>query len=123
VAELKHWRKILTSPNCVHENINSKLNSVNTCYHSVQNPLPSYLLPRNIKIKIYGTLISLVVLCGCETWSHIDRKENRLEVFENRVLRKIFRPEKDEVTGYWRKLHNEELHNLYSSPDITSVVN
>lgn len=73
---------------------------MNTCYHSVQNPLPSYLLPRNIKIKIYGTLISLVVLCGCETLTHTQRKENRLEVFENRVLRKIFGPETDEVTGY-----------------------
>jgi hypothetical protein len=58
------------------------------------------LLPRNIKIKIFVTLISLVVLCAYETWSHIERKENRMEVFENRVLGKIFGPEKDEVTGY-----------------------
>jgi hypothetical protein len=55
---------------------------------------------------------------GCETWSLILREEHRLWVFENRVLRGIFGPMRDEVTGEWRKLHNGELHNLYSSPDI-----
>jgi hypothetical protein len=59
-----------------------------------------------------------VVLYGCETWSLILREENRLRVFENRVLRSIFGPKRDEVTGDWRKLHNEELRNLYSSPNI-----
>jgi hypothetical protein len=59
-----------------------------------------------------------VVLYGCETWSLILREECRLRAFENRVLRKIFEPKRDEVTGGWRKLHNEELHNLYSSPSI-----
>jgi hypothetical protein len=59
-----------------------------------------------------------VVLYGCETWSLTLREENRLRVFENRVLRRIFGPKRDEVTGEWRKLHNEELHILYSSPDI-----
>jgi hypothetical protein len=57
------------------------------------------------------------VLCGCETWSLALRKEHRLTVFENRILR-IFRPKRDDVTGEWRKLHNEELHNLYLSPNI-----
>jgi hypothetical protein len=59
-----------------------------------------------------------VVLYGCETWSLTVRKEHRLEVFENRVLSRIFRPKRCEVTGEWSKLHNEELHILYSSPDI-----
>jgi hypothetical protein len=59
-----------------------------------------------------------VVLCGCETWSVTLREEHRLRVFENRVLRGIFGPKGDEVTGEWRKLHGLELHNLYSSPDI-----
>jgi hypothetical protein len=55
---------------------------------------------------------------GCETWSRTSREEHRLRVFENRVQGRIFGPKRDEVTGEWRKLHNEELHNLYSSPNI-----
>jgi hypothetical protein len=68
------------------------------------------------------TIILPVVLYGRETWSFTLREEHRLRVFENRVLRRIFGPKKDEVTGEWRKLHNEELHNLYSSPDIIRQV-
>jgi hypothetical protein len=63
-----------------------------------------------------------VVLYGCETWSQTLKEENRLRVFENRVLRRIFGPKRDEVTGGWRKLHNEELHNLYSSPGIITMI-
>jgi hypothetical protein len=74
--------------------------------------LSSRLLSRNVKVKIYRTIILPVVLYGCETWSLTLREEHRLEVFENRVLRRIFGPKRDEVTGEWRKLLNEELHNL-----------
>jgi len=63
-----------------------------------------------------------VVLYGCETWSLTLREERRLRVFENRVLRKIFEPKRNEVTGEWRKLHNEELNNLYSSPNTVRVI-
>jgi hypothetical protein len=63
-----------------------------------------------------------VVLYGCETWSLTIRDEHRLRKFENRVLRRIFGPKRDEVTGEWRKLHNEELNNLYSSPSIITVI-
>jgi hypothetical protein len=63
-----------------------------------------------------------VVLYGCETWSLTLREEHRLRVFENRMLRRIFGPMRDEVTGDWRKLHNEELHNLYSSPNIIRMI-
>jgi hypothetical protein len=74
-----------------------------------------------VKIKIYKTIILLVVLYGCETLSLTFREEHRLRVFENRVFRRIFGPERDEVTGL-RKLHNEELHGLYSSPSIVRVI-
>jgi hypothetical protein len=75
-----------------------------------------------VKIKIYKTIILPVGLYGCETLSFTLREEHRLRVFENRVLRRIFGPKRDEVTGGWRKLHNEELHGLYSSPSIIRVI-
>jgi hypothetical protein len=75
-----------------------------------------------VKIKIYKTLIIPVILYGCETLSLTLREERRLRVFENRVLRRIFGPKRDEVTGGWRKLHNEELHGLYFSPSIVRVI-
>jgi hypothetical protein len=80
------------------------------------------LLSKNIKIKIHRTIILPVVLFGCETWSLTLREERRLKEFENRVLRRIFEPKRDEVTGKWRKLHNEELNDLYSSPNILWVI-
>jgi hypothetical protein len=82
----------------------------------------SRLLPKNIKIRIYRPIIFPVVLYGCETWSLILGKEHRLKVFENRVLRRTFGEKTDEVTGGWRKLHNEELHNFYSSPSIIRMI-
>jgi hypothetical protein len=75
-------------------------------------------LSRKLKVKIYKTIILPVVLYGCETWSLALREEHRLRVFENRELRRIFGPTGDKVTGEWRKLHNGELHNLFSLPDI-----
>ena len=82
----------------------------------------SSLLSKNIKIKIYRAIILRVVFCGCETWSLTLREERRLTVFENRVLRRIFGPKRDEVTGEWRKLHNEEVSDLYSSLNIVRVI-
>ena len=79
-------------------------------------------MSKNLKIKLYGTIILPIVLYGCETWSLTLRKERRLRVFENRVLKRIFGPKRDEVTGEWRKLHNEELRDLYSVPNIVRVV-
>jgi hypothetical protein len=78
-------------------------------------------LIKNLKIKTYKTVILPVVLYGCETWSLTLREEHRLKVFENRVLRRIFGP-KSEEDGSWRKFHNDELHNLYSSPNIVRVI-
>jgi hypothetical protein len=74
------------------------------------------------KIKIYRIIILPVVLYGCEILSFAWREERRLRAFENRVLRKIFWPKRDEVTGEWRKLHNEELNDLYSLPNIVRMI-
>jgi hypothetical protein len=104
--------------NCINEDIKSRLNSGNACYLSIESLLSSRLLPRNANVKIYKTIILPVVLYGRETWSFTLREEHGLRVFENRVLKIIFGPKRDEVTGQWRKLYNEELHKLYSSPDI-----
>ena len=78
-------------------------------------------LDLNVKIKIYRTIILPVVLYGCETWSLTLREQRRLRVFENRVLR-IFGPKRGGITGQWRKLRNEELNDLYCSPNIVRVI-
>jgi hypothetical protein len=77
---------------------------------------------KKLKIRIYKTVILPMVLYGCETWSLILREEHRLRVLENGVLRRIFGPKRDEVTGEWRKLHNEELRDLNSSPSIIRII-
>jgi len=77
---------------------------------------------KNLKIKIYRIIILPVVLYGCETWSLTRREERKLRVFENMVLRRIFGPRSEEVTEEWRRLHNEELNDLYSSPNIVRVI-
>ena len=89
----------------------------NACYYSVQNLLSSSLVSKKLNIKIYRTTILPVVLYGCETWSLTLREGRRL-----RVLRIVFGPKRDEVTGEWRQLHNEELNNLYCSSNIVQVI-
>jgi hypothetical protein len=112
VAKFRYLGKTLPHKNCMHEEVKTRLNSGNACCHLVHSLLPSRLLCSN------QTIILPVILHGCETWSVTLREEHRLRVFENRVLRGMFGPKRDEVTGEWRKLHSGELHNLYSSPDI-----
>jgi len=88
----------------------------------VQKLLSSRLLSRKFKIKIYRTIILPVALYGWEAWSLIFREERKLRVLENMVLRRIFGPRRDEVTGEWRRLNNEELSDLYSTPNIVRMI-
>ena len=84
--------------------------------------LEALIVSKTLKIKIYRTTILPVVLYGCETWSLTLREERKLRVSDNMVLRRIFGPRRDEITGDWRRLHNEELNDLYSSPNIVRVI-
>jgi hypothetical protein len=121
VAEFKYLGMTLTNQNDIHNESKSRLNSENACYHSVQNLLSSHLISKNLKINIYKAVILPVVLYGCKTWSISLREEHRLRVSENTVLRMIFGSEGEEDRS-WRKLHNDELHSLYSSPNTVRVI-
>ena len=116
MEEFKYLGRTLKDQNSIQGEIKRRCKSGKVCYHSVQNLLSSSL------IKIYRTIIYPVVLYGCKTWSLILRETYRVRVLENRVLRRIFGPKRDEVTGELRKLHNEELNDLYSSPNIIRVI-
>jgi sorting nexin-29 len=119
VKKFKYLGMTLKNQNDIHDEIKCRLNSGNACYYSVQNLWFSHFISKSL-IKIYRTVILPVVLSGCETWFLTLRKEHRLRVFENRVL-KISGP-KREVDRSWRKLHNDELLSLYSSPNIVQVI-
>ena len=99
VEEFKYLGKTLTNQNSIQEEIKSRLKLGNACYDSVQKLLSSSLLSKKLQIKIYRKIILPVVLYGCETWSLTLREDRRLRVFENRVLRRVFGPKRDEVTG------------------------
>ncbi|KAJ4436792.1 hypothetical protein ANN_16924 [Periplaneta americana] len=118
VEKFKYLGATVTNINDTREDIKRRINMGNACYYSVKKLFSSSLLSKNLKVRIYKTVILPVLLYGCETWTLTLREEHRLRVFENKVLRKIFGAKRDEVTGEWRKLHNTELHALYSSPDI-----
>jgi hypothetical protein len=122
VSQFRYLGTTATNKNLIQEEVKRSFDSGNACYHSVQNLLSSRLLSRNLNIRIYETIILPVVLYWCETWSLALREEHRLRVFENKLLRKIFGPKRDEVTGEGRKLRNEELCDLYSSSSIIRII-
>jgi hypothetical protein len=122
VSQFKYLGTTVTNQNFIQEEIKRSVNSGNACFHSVQNLLSSRLLSKNVKVRIYKTIILPVVLYRCETWPLTVREEHKLRVFENRVLRRIFGSKRDGVTGGWNKLHNKELHNLYSSLSIIRIM-
>ena len=95
MEKAKYLGTAFTNHSSIKEEIKSRLKSGNACCHSVQNLLSSSLLSKNLKIKIYRTLVLPVVLYGCETWMLPLREERRLRVFENRVWRRIFGPKRD----------------------------
>jgi hypothetical protein len=115
VSQFKYLGTEVTDQNLIQKKIKRRLNSGKACYHSVQNLLSSRLLSRNLKIRIYKTIILPVILYGCE-------EEHRLRVFEDRVLRRIFGPKRDEVAGGWRKLYKGKFRDLYSSPSIIKII-
>jgi hypothetical protein len=114
LAKFTYLGTTVTNLNLIHEEIKSRLNSGN---HSVQNLLSSRLVSKGVNIKIYNAIMFPVVLYGSETWSPVLREEHRQKVFENMVLRRMFGLKRDEIIGC-RKWQNEELQNLYSSPNI-----
>jgi len=118
VEEFKYLGTTFTHQIYIQEEIKSRLKSGNARYLSVKNLLSSDLPSKNLKIKMYRNIILPLILYGCETWSLTPREECKLSVFENRMLRRIFGPKRDEETREWRKLHNEELDHLYSSLNI-----
>jgi hypothetical protein len=122
VAKFSYFVTSVTNQNLIQEEIKRSLNSCNACYHSVQNHLSSRLLSRNIKIRIYETIILPAAPYRCETWSLALREEHRLRVSENRMLRRIFGLTRDEMMGDWGKLHDEGLHNLCFSPNVIRMI-
>jgi hypothetical protein len=101
VSQFKYLGTIVTNQNLIQEEIKRRLSSGNACYHSVQSLLSSRLLSKSLKMRIYKTIILPVILYGCETWSLTLMEEHRLRVFQNKELRRIFEPKRDEVTGGW----------------------
>ena len=122
VEQFVYLEMTLTNQNPMHEEIKSRMKSGNVCCHSVQNLLFSSLLSKNINIKIYRNIIWPLVLQGYETWSVTLREEHRLRVFENRVLREILGPKRDETTWERRILHNKKPYDLYCSPNSFQVI-
>jgi hypothetical protein len=118
VSQFRYLGTTVTNQNFIQEEIKRRLNSGNACYHTAQSLQFSRLLSTNVRMRIYKTIILSVILYMCETWSLILREEHRLRVFKSKVLTRLFRRKRDEVSGGWRKLRNEEIRYLHYSPSI-----
>jgi hypothetical protein len=118
VSQFKYLCTTVKHQNLIKEEIKRRLSCVPI------SPEPSVFpsVVKNLKIGIHKTIILSVILYGCETWSLTQREKHRLRVLENKVLKRIFGQKRDDVTGGWRKLHNEELRDLYSSPCIIRII-
>jgi hypothetical protein len=121
VSQFRYYGTTVINQSLIQKEIKRRLNCGNACYRSIQNLL-SRLLSKSLKIIIYKTIILPVVLYGYETLFLTLKEEHKLRMIENRVLRRIFGPKRNQVMGGWRKMHNEELHDLYSSPSIIRMV-
>jgi len=119
--KFKYLGAYVTNKNEVTEEMKSRLVSGNAFFYSVKKLLTSRLISRKLKLKIYKTVILSIILYGCESWSTTLADEHTLRVFENKVLRKIYGPKREEMTGEWRRLHNEVLHGLYDSPEVVKT--
>jgi hypothetical protein len=120
VTKFSYLGTTLTDQNFIHKEIKSRFNLGNACYYSLQNLLSSHFLSINLKIKLYKTII-LLVLCEHEAWSLTPRQDHSLRVFEISMLRRIFGPVRELMEGLGR-MHNEEFQNLYTSPIIIRVI-
>ena len=122
VQEFKYLGTTLTNQNSIPEEIKSRLRSWNVCYHSVQNLFVFQVAIQKFKVQDIWNHNFASCLYGCKNWSLKLWEERKLRVFENKVLRRIFRLRRDEVTGEWMRLHNEEINDLYCSPNIVRVI-
>jgi hypothetical protein len=122
VEELKYLATTLTNQYSIQEEIKSRLKLGTACYWSVAESSVFQLVVQGFKDQDIQNYNFTVVLYGCETWSLTLREKRRLRVFKNRVLKRVFGSTRDEVTGKWKKLHNEELRDLYSLRNIVRVV-
>jgi len=123
VEEFTFLGTTLTNQKSIQEENRSTLQYGNVSCYLVRNLLSSILLPNTIKIKIQRPVILSIFLYGCENWSLTLKEEHMLRVFQSKVLSRIFGPKRDEVTGKWREIYNEELNDLYSSPKIFVLSN
>jgi hypothetical protein len=121
MSQFKYLGMTITNRNLIQEEI-KRMKSGNACYNSAQNLLSALVLLKNINIRIHKSIILPMGLYVCETWPLILREEHRLMVFKNRMLSGIFGLKRDEVTGRWRKLHNEKLHDLDFPPNIIRIL-
>jgi hypothetical protein len=118
VREFIYLGSILTEKNDELTEIKARLQSGNKCYYRLSNLLKTRMISKNLKIQLYRTLIRPVVMYGCEVWTLRKSEQNRLLIFERKILRRIFGPCKDDTTGEWRIRKNKEFKQLYQMLDI-----